>query len=209
MNGPSRLTAFQLEVAQIFFGLTASDGFALAGGAALLANDLTSRPTLDLDFFRSTLSVMPARDELEAAANDRGWAVTRLRDHNTFVRLRLDGPETLLVDLCVDSPPVRPLVDTIAGRTFAPDELAGRKVVALFSRAEARDYADVFALLRRYPKHELLEFAAESDAGFDRAVFAEMLRGVLRHDDARLAAGGATADEIRSTFLVWASELEK
>ena len=105
-------------------------------------------------------------------------------------------------------PSLRPLVVTIAGPTFAPDELAGRKVVALFSRAEARDFADVFALLRRYPKPELLELAAENDAGFDQAVFAEMLRGVQRHDDARLTAGGATADEVRSTFLVWASELE-
>lgn len=48
MSGP---TAFQIEVARMFFRLTASDGFLLAGGGALLASGLTSRPTKDLDFF--------------------------------------------------------------------------------------------------------------------------------------------------------------
>jgi hypothetical protein len=45
------LTKFQLEVARLFFSLPASDGFVLAGGAALIAQHLTSRPTQDLDFF--------------------------------------------------------------------------------------------------------------------------------------------------------------
>jgi hypothetical protein len=49
--GVSGLTDFQIEVARIFFGLPASDGFLLAGGGALLASGLTDRPTHDLDFF--------------------------------------------------------------------------------------------------------------------------------------------------------------
>jgi hypothetical protein len=44
------LSAFQLEVAKPFFALPASRGFLLAGGAALLAQHLTARPTEDLDF---------------------------------------------------------------------------------------------------------------------------------------------------------------
>ena len=39
------LSAFQLEVARLFFALPASQGFLLAGGAALLAQHLTARPT--------------------------------------------------------------------------------------------------------------------------------------------------------------------
>ena len=45
------LSVFQIEVANMFFSLPASDGFLLAGGGALLASGLTSRPTQDLDFF--------------------------------------------------------------------------------------------------------------------------------------------------------------
>ena len=42
MSGPS---AFQIEVAKLFFSLPASEGFLIAGGGALLATGLTSRPT--------------------------------------------------------------------------------------------------------------------------------------------------------------------
>jgi predicted nucleotidyltransferase component of viral defense system len=170
-------------VAHLFFGLDESEGFVLAGGAALLASDLTSRPTEDLDFFQSATSVTVARDALEAAATGRHWTVTRVRDHESFARLQIEASETVLVDLCMDSPPIRSPVVTVAGPTFAPDELAGRKVIALFDRAEARDFADVFDLLRRYGKDELLALAREVDGGFHHAVFADMLRSIERHDD--------------------------
>jgi len=64
------LTDFQLEVTRLFFSLPASKGFLLAGGAALLAQHLTTRPTEDLDFFTAPdRGHVPAdRDALEAAA---------------------------------------------------------------------------------------------------------------------------------------------
>jgi hypothetical protein len=40
-NNESDLSAFQLEVARLFFALPASQGFLLAGGAALLTQHLT------------------------------------------------------------------------------------------------------------------------------------------------------------------------
>jgi hypothetical protein len=49
-DGQRELSAFRLEVAELFFALPASKGFLLAGGAALLAQHLTARPTEDLDF---------------------------------------------------------------------------------------------------------------------------------------------------------------
>ena len=76
---PEGLTAFQVEVAQMFFSLPASYGFLLAGGAALAAQKLTTRPTQDLDFFTGPNSgdVLTARDAFEAAALGRGWSVRR------------------------------------------------------------------------------------------------------------------------------------
>jgi len=77
----SLLTAFQIEVAQLFFSLPASDGFLLAGGGALLAQGLTARPTQDLDFFTrpGAGDVRRARDEFTSAAGDRGWTVERVQ----------------------------------------------------------------------------------------------------------------------------------
>ena len=73
------LTDFQLEVTSPFFSLAASKGFLLAGGAALLVQHLRTRPTEDLDFFTAPNRghVPAARDALEAAARERGWATLR------------------------------------------------------------------------------------------------------------------------------------
>lgn len=151
---PAGLTAFQVSVATLFFSLPASDGFLLAGGAALAAQELTSRPTQDLDLFtRAGRGTVPAaRDAFEAAAHTRGWSVRRIRDTATFCRLVVSGDDELLVDLALDSPPNLPPTASIAGPTFGLEELAGRKVIALFDRAEARDFADVFTLAQRYEK---------------------------------------------------------
>jgi hypothetical protein len=61
------LTPFQVAVAELFFSLPESDGFLLAGGAALAAQHLTSRPTQDLDLFtRAGCSTVPsARDAFD------------------------------------------------------------------------------------------------------------------------------------------------
>lgn len=202
-----QLTDFQLEIARLFFSLPAAESFVLGGGAGLIAAGLTDRPTRDLDFFVAESVVGDATEQLEGAATDQGWSTERIRDEDTFVRLRIDGPEALLVDLCLDSPPQQPPTMTIAGPTYAADELAGRKVVALFSRAEARDFVDVRLLAERYGKAELLDLAAAIDEGFDHATFATMLDSLARFDDGTLADFGAAAAELRSWFSAWADEL--
>jgi predicted nucleotidyltransferase component of viral defense system len=158
------LTDFQLEVAQLFFSLPASDGFVLAGGAALLVQHLTSRPTQDLDFFTDKQAgIVVAREELTAAAHQRGWKVLTVQEGESFSRLQLTGPEDLMIDIALDSQPGQPPTMSVAGPTYAPEELAGRKVVALFDRFAARDFVDVFALSRTYSKTDLLAWAEWAD----------------------------------------------
>jgi len=83
------LTDFQLEVARLFFGLPAGKDFLLVGGAALLAQHLTARPTEDPDFLTAPDRghVPAACNALEAAARERGWATERIHDSDTFCRL--------------------------------------------------------------------------------------------------------------------------
>jgi len=57
-----------------------------------------------------------------------------------------------LVDLAIDSPPSAPPTVTLLGPTLVPMELAGRKMLALFGRAEARDFADAYVLAKRFGK---------------------------------------------------------
>ena len=70
-----------------------------------------------------------------------------------------------------------------AGPTFALEELAGRKLLALFDRAEARDFADVYDIAQRYDIGLLLERAAQIDPGFDPTILAAMLGSLSRFDD--------------------------
>lgn len=206
---PTALTAFQLEVARIFFSLPASAGFLLAGGAALAAQHLTERPTQDLDFFtrRGGGDVATARDSLVTAAISRGWAVRILQDTETFCRLVLSGPEELLVDLALDSPPLDPDVTSSAGPTFSLEELAGRKLIALFGRAEARDFADVYALSAHFTKATLLERAAELDLGFDQTVLAEMFATLSRFADDELPLPDTQRKAMRDFFAAWGKQL--
>ena len=206
----SGLTEFQAEVARLFFSLPGSSGFLLAGGAALLASGLTDRPTEDLDFFGEIgrSDVGAARDQLEAAILTRGWSSARLQDSETFARLRLTGDGELIVDIAIDSAAGRPPVVSVVGPTFDPEELAGRKLTALFDRAAARDFADVFVLSARFGKEILLERAAEVDLGFDRRILAEMLRTIDRFTDDELPIDDAQPTIVRAFFHEWADELD-
>lgn len=205
----SGLTEFQTEVAQLFFSLPASEGFLLAGGGALLASGLTTRLTEDLDFFgqRGRSNVAAARNQLEAAAIERGWTVVCLQESESFVRLHLFGPDELLVDIAIDVSPGHPPVVSIVGPTFDPEELAGRKLTALFDRAEARDFADVFVLARRFSRELLLVRAAEIDRGLDLGVLASMMGTLDRFTDDELPIEVGDVATMRAFFRDWADEL--
>lgn len=208
-RAPEALTEFQVRVTQIFFSLPEAGGFLLAGGAALLAQGLTDRPTQDLDFFTHPGGgeVPTARDALEAAASDRGWRVERIRDSPTFCRLLVRGPEDLIVDLAVDSPPGRPATASVLGPTYAPEELAGRKLLALFDRAAARDFVDVFVLADRYGKQALLKQALAIDAGFDHHVLSQAFATLGRYADADLQVPADQVQRLRDFFSQWQTEL--
>lgn len=205
------LTDFQIRVAQLFFSLPAAQGFLLAGGAALVAQHLTTRPTQDLDFFTrvGATNVPAARDALEIAAQEQGWSIKRIRDEATFCRLIIQGADNLLVDLALDSPPQQPATASLIGPTFAPEELAGRKVVALFDRAEARDFADVLELSGHFTKDDLLQQAAQVDPGFDQRIFAQMLRSLTRFSDQDMPTPETRIPALRDFFATWAKELEE
>ena len=210
-GGQPDLSPFQLEVARLFFALPASKGFLLAGGGALLAQHLTARATEDLDFFTAPERghVPAARDALEAAARQRGWTAERIHDSGTFCRMVIrSAGASVLIDLAVNAVPDLPASVTSAGPTLAPEELAGHKLLALFDRAAARDFADVYVLARRFGKDVMLARAAQIDEGFDIKVLADMIATLDRLGDDELPMpDGTSAAELRAFYAAWRSEL--
>lgn len=96
------------------------------------------------------------------------------------------------------------------------EELAVDKVLAVFGRAEARDFVDLMAVEPTYGLDRLCQLAAEKDRGFTPAVFAEMLGGFRRLrrdefelDNARYAQLGSEVDRWRSRALELGHSLEQ
>lgn len=116
------------------------------------------------------------------------------------------GEETL-VDLAIDSPPHDGLIVTVLGPTLAPLELAGRKLLALFGRAEARDFADVYVLAQRFGRKALVAQAQALDAGFDSAVLAQMIRTIGRFGKEEIPLPKEELPKALEFFSEWANEL--
>lgn len=210
MARPGNLSEFQVAVAQLFFGLPEADGFLVAGGAALVASEMIVRPTEDIDLFTAapTVSVSHAAHALISALEHGGYGVVVVQDVPTFCRLVVSraGSETM-VDLAVDSPAQRQPTMTVLGPTLARLELAGRKLLALFGRAEARDFADVFVLADQFGKDALIVEAKRLDPGFDLEVLGQMVGTLDRFDDDEIPLDRPFRAAARTFFRDWADEL--
>lgn len=175
------LTQLQLQIASIVENLPEADQFALAGGAALIARGDVDRLTRDLDFFGpSAIQVDQVVPIVEKALKDTGLWVRRVREGTGFYRLEVSRSDDMTeVDFGSDFR-LLPIEQGPVGRTLAGEELAINKVLAVFGRAEARDFADLSVLTKRYGLEHLLRRAAEKDPGFDRDVFTQMLERFRR-----------------------------
>lgn len=208
MTPSPSLPEFQADVARTFFALPEADSFLLAGGLALVALGLTDRPTEDMDAFTPHAGdVVSAAKAFTCAAEDRGWRVESLRSSGTFVRLHVHGKHSLFVDLAQDSAPGLPPTMSVLGPTYAIEELATRKLLALFDRAMPRDFADVYRLQGRVPRQRLMDLAVDIDPGFDPAVLAIALGQLRRYRDEDIPIEAGDVPALRAFFHEWADEL--
>ncbi|GAC1599500.1 MAG: hypothetical protein NVS3B21_26060 [Acidimicrobiales bacterium] len=175
------LTEFQQELAAIVRDLAEAGDFALAGGAALALQGVPDRVTNDLDYFATA---PPAVDRLlpvlEEALRAAGLAVERRQVAPGFARLEASrGPDVCEIDLGYDFR-LRPATMTPLGAVLTAEELAADKTLAVCGRGLARDYVDVYGLMRRFGQENLLEWAAAKDLGFNKVAFADMLGRIDR-----------------------------
>jgi hypothetical protein len=208
MSESAPITGFQVEVANVFFALPEASSFLLAGGLALLAQGMSVRPTEDMDAFTSNPDdVQRASEAFQSAARSRGWSVEVMRTSETFVRLQVEGSEQILVDLALDSPPGLPSMMSVLGPTFAPDELAARKLLALFGRALPRDFVDVYRVSQSRSTASLFWHAQTLDPGFDSDQLVIAIGQLARYADAQLPIQADEVSTLREFFAQWAEGL--
>jgi hypothetical protein len=170
----------------------------------LIVRGETDRRTRDLDFFGPSPDavdrLLPAA---ERALADDGLLVERLRVAPGFARLAVlfHGERTEL-DLGADAR-LFPPVPGEPAPTLTSLELAVDKVLAIFGRAEARDFADLMALCDRYPLERVFVLAREKDRGFEVKYFVEMLTRFqrLRREEFDLDDDGY--ERLRQTVDGW------
>jgi hypothetical protein len=194
------LTPLQRHAAEVIAGLEAAHDFALAGGAALILQGAVDRPTRDLDFFTVDPSgVQRLLPQAEQALEEAGFSVRRVREGVGFVRLEVGrSDESFEIDLASDAR-LFP-AETEAGLpVLNPTELAVDKVLAIFGRAEARDFVDLAALEEHHDLGDLFRLAAEKDRGFSIDVFADMLGRFDRLRAAEFGLDPPGYDRLRTT----------
>ncbi|HMG43303.1 MAG TPA: nucleotidyl transferase AbiEii/AbiGii toxin family protein [Acidimicrobiales bacterium] len=85
--------------------------------------------------------------------------------------------------------------------------MAADKLLALFDRAQARDFVDVAALVGRFGFDGLCDLAKEKDAGFSLAVLREMLGGFARFDQAEFGLDDTAYVQLAHQVRQWRATL--
>lgn len=168
------LANLQKKILLHFSGLPDKEAFYLTGGTALSAFFLKHRKSNDLDFFTDVEELIsPVSQKLQVFLKEDGLTVERSRGFHSFVELSvISGNESTLVHFALDSPFrfERPTIhEEIPGiKIDSLVDMATNKLLALFGRAELRDFIDVYFLIREhFTKDELVEKSTLKDPGFD------------------------------------------
>ena len=204
------LSDIQLRVATIVLALAEADEFALAGGAALVIHEVVDRGTKDLDCFGpSTAAVNALIDPAIAALTAQGMSIEVMISNDGFAKLFVnDGPNLTQLDIGFD-PADHESVPSIVGPLRDLRDLAGDKLLALFSRAAPRDFIDIAGLLHRFSKGELCAIASNKDSGFNLDVLADAF-GMLPSYDRDDEYPGLADEEyaaLLEVFADWQAEI--
>jgi hypothetical protein len=212
---------FQAAVARVALRAAGEHGFALAGGNALAAHGIISRPTHDVDLFTAAagavaeaagpvaealaaagLTVTPVEEAADLAEDfygfDQEMAEYEVSDAGHVVRLQL-----------VRFDRSQPAVMMDVGPVLHPDDLLGSKVAAMATRAEARDYADVAAALATYDREHLVALAHRADPDLADEELAEAMQALDSPVMGEVLARQFSAEQvqgIRAAFAGWPRE---
>ncbi|HWP24203.1 MAG TPA: nucleotidyl transferase AbiEii/AbiGii toxin family protein [Candidatus Binatia bacterium] len=166
------LTPFQKKVLKAFTGIEESKAFYLTGGTALSAFYLAHRRSEDFDLFTSEepLIAIVAR-KFKSALESLGVKVEEIRSFSSFWEAVASGDnESFKIQLAYDSPfLLRPTEEQEGLRIHSFEDIAVGKLLALFGRAEERDFIDVYCIVKsgKLSLEEMIELAKKKDLGLD------------------------------------------
>jgi hypothetical protein len=198
------LTPLQEQIAQLIGSVLEGSDFALAGGAAIISQGLVDRRTRDLDFFGSSALVLAEKlPQIIDSLVREGFQAEIVQQNERFVRLDVKGlGEETEVDLGIDFrlfPPHKGAHSLV----LSSRELAVDKVLAIFGRAEPRDFIDLAALTQFFNIEDLFAEAVFKDQGFSLTVFAEMTSRISRLPRREFSVSDAAYEELIEATASW------
>ncbi len=213
------ISELQREVATIALGAAARNGFALAGGNALIAHGIIDRPTDDVDLFSDQeTGVAAAADAVESALREAGFLAER-RDRLGGLEEVFEGMGEGLAEWIITAPSGQQTMLQMAyfDRTRGPvtmdvgpvldlEDVAAGKAVALVSRVEPRDYVDTAAALEHYTVDQLIDLAKRLDPDLEDRDFADAGRQLDRMPDrlfTRYVSDQQDVARLRERFASW------
>ena len=214
------LTNLQKKILLHFSELPDAEAFYLTGGTALSAFFLKHRRSNDLDFFTNVEElILPLSRKIEASLIKEGFKAERLRGFHSFVELSVSsGNDSTVVHFALDSPfrfeqPSN--IEEIPGlKVDSHIDMATNKLLALFGRAELRDFLDIYFLVKdRYTKNELIEKSAQKDPGFDLYWLGVAMERINNFSDdspdLHLLTRPCKMNELKEFFSNWRKDILK
>jgi predicted nucleotidyltransferase component of viral defense system len=210
------LTPLQHELLQLFFAEGAAGlGYYLTGGTALSGYYLEHRYSEDLDLFnRAGRNRAADVSFFQDLLQSRNATVTVDQSSASYVRfVAARGSDSVKVELGEDRGQIAPLrvFDGIAVDSL--EDIAVNKVCCIYSRTEARDFIDLYFILRetRWELEYLLRNAVRKEAAFDdpreHLRFAAQLRQVESVGIPGSVVRPVTLAELRGFLLAEADRL--
>jgi hypothetical protein len=214
---------FHRDVVTVVLPVLTGHGFALAGGNALLAHGISSRPTRDVNLFTDQVgAVRQVASAVESALRAAGFYVERIDTFSDLLEqwpemadLRAEwtvarGGQQVMLQIASDDRKRSPVFMELGPVQALPvldllDVLAS-KVLALSSRSEARDYIDVGAALGRYSAEQLIALAWSIEPRWSYDDFTSIGPALERLDDQEFTRYGLTQadiDDLRKRFELW------
>jgi len=166
------LTPFHKRILRVFASLEESRAFYFTGAMALSAYHLRHRVSADIDIFCPEENLIPiVARKLPAAFGREGIDARVIRSFGSFWEAVLrQGTEEIRFQLAYDSPfHLAEFAEHDGVYVHSLDDLAAGKLLALFARAEERDFVDVYLLVQEkgYTVDRLIELARRKDPGVD------------------------------------------
>ena len=172
MPSTDLLNPFQKKILKTFAEIEESKAFYLTGGTALSIFYLGHRLSDDFDLFTADQPLIPIvarkfKSKLEAL----GVAVQEIRSFSSFWEaIATEGFESFKIQLAYDSPfTLEPAIEKDDLRIQSFEDIAAGKLLALFGRAEERDFIDVYSIVKNgtISLERLIELAKRKDPGLD------------------------------------------